>query len=222
MSWSPPKCDRALRELAHPALLFFPKLLIQAQIPFPSSPWCPGHSGRALSSSLFPGSSSARRREILLFQVPRCFPGYHFLAGKVEASELHPQAAAITGQSKKTYCCLISFGKHCARCAAPEQTAWARAEEPGCLEESSLGANTLPKKQSSAQIAPQDVLLIRQRKARVSRVPPGPGPPPPRATSCGWLMLGRMQATAVCWKPASINKQQEQVNTPVNALKEAF
>jgi len=36
------------------------------------------------------------------------------------------------------------------------------------------------------------------------------------------LMLGRMRATAVCWKTASINEQQEQVNTPVNTLKRSF
>lgn len=32
-------------------------------------------------------------------------------------------------------------------------------------------------------------------------------------------MLGKTRATAVCWKPASINEQWEQVNTPVDAFK---
>lgn len=41
-----------------------------------------------------------RRQEVLQCQVPKCFPGYCFLPGKVEAPKLHP-GAATTMQSKK-------------------------------------------------------------------------------------------------------------------------
>lgn len=41
-----------------------------------------------------------QNQEILQCQVPKCFPGYCFLPGKVEASKLHPHTAT-SGQSKK-------------------------------------------------------------------------------------------------------------------------
>lgn len=113
-------------------------------------------------------AAALQNQEILQCQVLKCFPGYCFLQGKVEASKLHPHTAT-SRQSKRKSCCFISFGKHCASCAPPEQTAWKRAGATWLPEERQPRADLLHRKQSSWKFPPELV-----EGASCPHVLPGP------------------------------------------------
>lgn len=74
--------------------------------------------------------------------------------------------AQLSPGSQKKYCRLISFGKHCASCEAPVQTAWARAEQPGCLTNIALKRG-IPGQTCSTKSNPQLRLPLRRAPEQV-------------------------------------------------------